>query len=441
LFIFPKPNQEGDFKLSKLDLFAKIDSSTKYISSSSEMIRNNFNPIIKSLSEPLWRLATMTFSELFEPIVKGIADATGCLTAHPENNLLLANLCFMQNVSCAQSTNLVRFIGKYPDSPYFNKLSFLSELRGILDLNKVQSIQDAIDMLARAMSVFAKYAEHSTGLDLTLKDVMQQYGYTILQEYELVKFFNDIHGSLLPDLQKFVETITLCRDKVIENLRHKTHNIDLEENMTDVSYYITAVGYLNNYNSFICNNIKAKAYLQLAYISEEVMRDDCKARDLYIDAVASNPKLAAVYEKLGNLFFKYDKYENAINCYKVINKEDSIKLCFKKWLKQPSIEKSNIRLKQAKCFEYNRIYDRASKYYRLASSNSSDVEFKSNTMKKSAELWGMAITQQRETTIIKAETGDIPHYDLVTKDFIKDLHEAEMATSELKQLNRTKCKY
>jgi hypothetical protein len=62
-------------------------------------------------------------------------------------------------------------------------------------------------------------------------------------------------------------------------------------------------------------------------------------------------------------------------------------------------------------------------------------------MKKSAELWGMAITQQRETTIIKAETGDIPHYDLVTKDFIKDLHEAEMATSELKQLNRTKCKY
>ena len=440
LHILPKPNQEGDFNLSKLDLFAKIDSSTKYIDCSSEMIRNNFRPSIKSLSEPLWRLSTMTFSEIFELIVQGIAAATDCLTAHAENNLLIENLCFVQKVSCPQSNNLVRFIGKPIGNPYFNKLSFLSELMGILDDIKINSIQDAVDMLARSMSVFANYAENSQVEDLTLKVVMQQYGYAIRQEYELVKFFNDIHGSLLPDLQKFAETLTLCRDKVSENLRHKTHNIDLEENMTDANYYTTAVRYLNNYNSFICNNIKANAYLQLAYIAEKVTRDDCKARDLYIDAIASNPKLAAVYEKLGNLFFKYDKYENAINCYKVINKEDSIKLCFKKWLKQASIEKSDIRLQQAECFEYNRIYDRASKYYRLASSNSNDVEFRSKAMKKSAELWGMAITQQREVMLSKVETGEIPHYDLVTKDFINDLNEAKMATSEPKQLRGSKCK-
>jgi len=86
-------------------------------------------------------------------------------------------------------------------------------------------------------------------------------------------------------------------------------------------------------------------------------------------------------EKLGKLYFSKKQYAKAIEAYKVVNNEYSIKACFKAWLTQDD-ENPDIMLKQAEYLESTGLFESAKKSYLHAFSLSKDGAVKDMALAK-----------------------------------------------------------
>lgn len=408
--LFHKPKDEGE--MEAVDLFTPINQSSWYILSNPDMASISVSEKAKACSAGLLSTASNNFNKILGTIAKAIVDASKCLKTDPTSNVFLQNYNIVKD--WVPSSIHYKGIGNHNPAEYFLQLDHLTMLAKLLSShNQVIGIAEGINILQQAIEVFAEYTN-----DTQLKHQMQDYGYTLAQQYEYIRFFSEVCGRALPDHLPLAKLIEECHNKVRENLEYQIKTLQLNENHNDPVYYHKAIEYLDNYHdSQACKKLKAVAYCGLANIAQQ-HGDNNKAIDCYYKAINTYKQLPEAYEKLGKLFFDKGDYAKAINCYKVINNEYEIKSCFKEWLKQTP-KNPNIMLKQAEYFESIGSFEAAKKYYGYAAGLSRDATFKANALKKEANALSehsKKLAAKAEELNLRAEHGELYNFEEINLD-------------------------
>jgi tetratricopeptide (TPR) repeat protein len=364
--------------------------------------------------------------------VKAITDATKCFSNDEATNIFLKEYdTVLQNVTTGP-------IAYDKVDKHFLHLNLLVKLQQILDPSNVKNMKDAVNILAQAVGIFA---EHVTGND-SEKCKVQEYGYAVLQYREYVEFFSEICKSRLPDVQNFVDIITLCNEKVKKNLKHKTHTMQLDEKNADPEYYIAAIKYVNTYNTLTCKTLETTAYKCLGDIAENE-HDENKALNYYIQSLKSNHELESVYKqnlkdnhelawlynKVGDLFFNRKEYATAIKFYKIVINTYQLKLCFKEWLKQ-DIDKPKIMLRKAKYFESIGMFQLASNYYIQANGLSTNPSIKAYAWEKASLCKDKSHNEEKNFND-RSKECNFYSYEMANQKFFMKMEE-KMKAAELK---------
>jgi tetratricopeptide (TPR) repeat protein len=140
-------------------------------------------------------------------------------------------------------------------------------------------------------------------------------------------------------------------------------------------------------------------HLYLAEILEErkiSSNASCSYYDIiahYSQVILHDKGLIAIYNKLGDLFYKAKDYNKAILCYKVLNDFLHINKCFKAWLTEEE-DNPEIWLKRGDYHLSICQTQKAAEYYHNAFGASKDVSSKEIALNKKAK----ALSPSDETT-------------------------------------------
>ena len=410
--LFHAPVDEGEV-VAKTDILAAINASTEYCDSSEIIANMAVSKKAKDYSENLLQMSSHNFNKILEVIVSAIAKPNDHFDGNDENNIFMQKQDLIKTlvpVSMHYKPLRERTLGDY-----FRELD---QTKALLDIfrsqqNHITSFEDGLDILTKVLQTFEKFVIHSA--DGQYKNLLQEYGYILSQQFEYIKFFSEICQRELPSIEGLREVINQCQKMLDSNLEHQIKTLELQDEIPDPEYYEKAIKYLDMYaDNTACKINKAKAYVHLGNIAKEA--DDVEqALDYYSEAIKCNAEIPEIYNKLGALFYDQGNYHQAIECFKVTNNTFEIKVCFKDWI-ATDVRSPTIRMEKGDYYASIGSYAKAKESYHNAFSLSNDEGVKSQALVNIANILNQPNLAGHFMNM--ASERDYYNFDMVTDEFL-----------------------
>jgi len=348
LHLFHRPSAEGEYNLAN-NLLATLEETSNY----TKIPENSANITLSKdgvqMAEQLLNIACNNINSLVNLVKEAVIKPDQFtkednILVKPHNELIVP---FLPQHPIVQSSIEI------PTQNYLPNLLQLKKLAKIFTNNeKLNSLQDGIDMLREALNLMAQFVD----INAANGKILQDYAYILSQQYEYIKFFTEVSkiNCSEKDFEKIEQkALTHMQDIVINckkmlnlNMEHQVTELKLIDSTHDVDaeYYSEVIKYFELYpESQICQKKIAQVHIYLAQMAydkaqsfgqndNDNQNSDSVITMHYSQALSHDKELPEIYGKLGSLLTKQGKYDQAIECYKILNDSYHVNKCFKDWI-------------------------------------------------------------------------------------------------------------
>lgn len=339
--LFPAPQGKG--ALAMTPLFTDINYDKNYCTEDITPLVNIAGKQDKGqqvLANKMLNISNNNFNKIVHIIKEAIKHPLQCLDF--KNSIFTKNYHLIEqslreapNYSNGREDYANLFNDKeFPFDEDFTKISLLNNLKQAL-VGKADSHEESIKNLTNVIRQFQHFATQEVKYNKLDQDkyikTLDNYINALQQQYSCIKFFSGISNAQLKGWGKLQDIFTECAAVNDFNLKSLVTAIKIELGQKE-EYYEKALKYLNLYkNEPECKINMAKAYIELGniYLAKE---DTGKAIDCYGEAIDIYPENPEIYQKLGHVFSEKGCYQQAIDCYKIINHAPRVMGCFDKWI-------------------------------------------------------------------------------------------------------------
>jgi Ran GTPase-activating protein (RanGAP) involved in mRNA processing and transport/lipopolysaccharide biosynthesis regulator YciM len=430
--LFLTPQEEDSLKATPL--FSDI----KY----GKYCTDNITPLVniegkqkrgqQELANKMINISNNNFNQIVDTIKGAIKHPLQCLDF--ANNIFTKNYHLIErslreapNYSNGKEDYTNLFNDKdFPFDKDFTKISLLNNLKQSL-AGKADSHEDSVKNLTNVIRQFQHFAtqgvqDNTVGQGQYIK-TLDNYINALQQQYSCIKFFSGISNSPLGGWSKLQDIFNECIVVNDFNLKKLVTSIKIEPSQNE-EYYEKALKYLTLYkNEPECKFNIAKAYIELGniYLAKE---DTGKAIDCYGEAIDVYPENPEIYQKLGQIFDKAGCYQQAIECYKIINHASKVIDCFEKWITDQKNDHTLFLSKGDYCKSIG-LYEKAKEAYHQVSCLTDDKNTLKNTFYKIANiLEDQELTRSNFNKM--ADEENFYHFNMVDTNFIDGVAETSV---------------